>query len=37
MVYYSTVKYKGHYGIIDINGNWLIEHKFTSFDNKPIL
>ena len=32
---YSIVKYDGHYGIIDANGNWLIEPRFTSFDIKP--
>ena len=32
---YSIVKYDGHYGIIDANGNWLIEPRFTSFDTKP--
>ena len=34
---YAIVKYNGHYGIIDVSGNWLIEPKFTSFTTKPIL
>ena len=31
---YSTAKYNGHWGMIDTKGNWLIEPKFLSFEEK---
>lgn len=29
---YAIAKYDGHYGMIDKEGNWLIEPKFSSFE-----
>jgi len=31
---YAIVKYNGHYGMIDIDGNWIIEPKFSSFESR---